>query len=90
MFTISCQFAIVQKTAIHSQNGTPIIYHGWLNIMEQHLQAIKFDIEQANEKHGRYRENIMIPTIKTIKLSNKRVKLTRRMIKAQDDCFEWQ
>ena len=85
--TITCRFGIMQKTAMHPQTGVTIVFHDQLNVISQHLRTIKLSVEQNNEKHKRYLDAI-IPKIHAINSTKKRAKLTRKLLKQQQDWSE--
>ena len=86
--TINCKFGVMKKVAMHPQTGVPIIFHDQLNVISQHLATIKLDHEANNEKHKRYLDAIL-PTVHAVKSKKKRAKLTRRILKQQQDWHEW-
>ena len=85
---VTCRFGLMEKTAMHPQNGVPIIFHDQLNIISEHLQSIKLSMEERNKKHQKYLTAI-IPQVSTLKSSKKRAKLTRKILKQQEDWSEW-
>ena len=74
----------MEKTAIHLQNGVAIIFHDQLNIISEHLQSIKLSMEEQNDKHQKYLAAI-ISKVHTLGSSKKRAKLTRKILKQQED-----
>ena len=44
--TIKLTFGLMNKTAMHPQNGFPIIFHDQLNVISKHLADIKQDSEE--------------------------------------------
>ena len=73
---------------MHPQTGVPIIFHDQLNVISQHLASMKLDEQATNEKHQRYL-NAVLPTVHAVKSKKKRAKLTRKILKQQDDWNEW-
>ena len=78
----------MEKVALHPQTGVPIIFHDQLNVISEHLSSIKLDAEARNEKHKRYLDAV-IPQVNTLKSKKKRSKLTRKILKQQQDWNEW-
>ena len=62
---VTCRFGLMEKTAMHPQNGVPIIFHDQLNIISEHLQSIKLSMEERNKKHQKYLTAI-IPQVSTL------------------------
>ena len=87
--TIKCQFATIEKIAMHPQEGMPMIYHDQLNIIAQHLKEMKLEDEEKIATHQRYLQEI-IPKISVIKSRKKKAKLTRRLLKSQQDWHDWE
>ena len=87
-YTITCRFGVMDKVAMHPQTGVPIIFHDQLNVISQHLASMKLDEQATNEKHQRYL-NAVLPTVHAVKSKKKRAKLTRKILKQQDDWNEW-
>ena len=73
---------------MHPQTGVPIVFHDQLNVINEHLRTIKLSVEQSNENHKRYLDAI-IPKIHVIDPTKKRAKLTRKILKQQQDWSEW-
>ena len=86
--TIKCKFGVIEKIAMHPQTGVPIVFHDQLNIISQHLAFIKLDNEAKNERHKKYLDAI-IPQVHALKSKKKRAKLTRKILKQQQDWNEW-
>ena len=82
--TITRRFGVMDKIVMHPQTGVPIIFHDQLNVISQHLASIKLDEEARNEKHQRYL-NAVLPQVHAIKSKKKRAKLTRKILKQQED-----
>ena len=82
--SITCRFGIMQKIAMHPQTGVPIVFHDQLNVITEHLRAIKLSFEQRNVKHKRYLDAIL-PKVHAINSTKKRAKLTRNILKQQQD-----
>ena len=72
---------------MHPQEGIPLIYHDQMNIIATHLADIRANIKEQGKAHQHYYETIY-PQISTLKSSKKRAKLTRKILKKQQDWFE--
>ena len=73
---------------MHPQTGVPIIFHDQLNVISQHLASIKLDIEAKNDRHKRYLDAVL-PKVNAVKSKKKRSKLTRKILKQQQDWNDW-
>ena len=87
--SVICKFAIVNKIAMHPQMGIPILYHDQLNIIATHVSDIKETMEEQGATHQRYLKAIL-PSVSILKSTKKKAKLTRRILKVQDDWFQWE
>ena len=85
---MKCQFTTIERIAMHPQEGMPMIYHDQLNIIAQHLKEMKLEDEEKIETYQRYLQEI-IPKISVIKSRKKKAKLTRRLLKSQQDWHDW-
>ena len=82
------KFGLMQKTAMHPQDGVPIVFHDQLNIIAQHLSDIKQSISEKNAHHQTYLKHIL-PTINAMKSAKKKQKLTRKILKQLQDWSDW-
>ena len=87
--SIVCEFTTIEKVALHPQEGIPLLYHDQLNIVAKHLEDIKLSEDEQNTVHQEYFEALQ-STICNMKSTKKRAKLTRKILKKQEDWFEWQ
>ena len=75
--SITLTFSTIERQAMHPIYGVPQLHHDQLNIIAQHLQEIKEDI---NLQRAIKDNDNPIPTIN---------KLTRKILKNADDWPEW-
>ena len=87
--TITCKFATVEKVGLHPQEGIPLMYHDQMNIIAKHIAEIKLNKEEQNEMHQQYLETIQ-PTLAPLKSAKKKAKLTRKILKTQEDWHQWE
>ena len=78
----------MQKTAMHPQDGVPIVFHDQLNIIAQRLTNIKQFISEKNAQHQAYLKHIL-PTVNAMKSTKKKQKLTRKILKQLQDWSDW-
>ena len=81
---ITCTFATIDKTAMHPQQGVPILYHDQLNVVDKHLREMKISREENNKRHQKYIKTFH-PVISVVKSTKKSAKLTRKLLKTQTD-----
>ena len=92
--SITIQFATIDKQSIHPQMGLPQLYHDQLNVIAEHLWALKNlpewseNVKNAIESNS---INISDKTMKRLAINKitKQKKLTRRILKQQDDWNDW-
>ena len=82
--SISVNFSIISKIAMHPQEGIPVLYHDQMNVIATHVAEIKDTLEEQGARHQKYLEAI-VPTIAAVKSAKKKAKLTRRILKVQRD-----
>ena len=87
--SVQITFATVQNLALHPQLHIPMMYHDQLNILAQHLKSIKDDFDTKHAAHKQY-VNSLTASIATLTSTKKIKKLTREILKSQDDWFEWE
>ena len=75
--TISVTFSTVERQSMHPVYGVPQLQHDQLNIMAQHLQNIKEEINTQRFING---DDGITPTVN---------KLTRKTLKQASDWSEW-
>ena len=85
--TVSCKFSIMDTLSLHPQLGVPIMHHDQLNIIATHLSDMKEEDNMSTLAHQTYLNNCL-PSIKTLH-SKKARKLTRRILKSQNDWSAW-
>ena len=73
---------------MYPQLGVPILYHDQLNIVAKHVAEIKDSVEEQGERHRKYIDAI-IPQVANMKSAKKKAKLTRRLLKVQEDWNLW-
>ena len=79
---LKCQFATIEKLAMHPQEGIPLMYQDQMNIVAKHIAETKNTEEEPNKIHQRYLQAIE-PQIHQMKLTKKKAKLTRRILKVR-------
>ena len=84
----NCTFGIMDKISMHPKTGVPIIFHDQLNIISEHLQSIKIDNLKKNKQNQKYLDAIL-PQINALISKKKRAKLTRKILKQQQDWSDW-
>jgi dUTP pyrophosphatase len=92
--SITIQFATIDKQSIHPQMGLPQLYHDQLNVIAEHLWALKNLPEWSENVKNAIESNSINMSDKTMKRLAinklaKQKKLTRRILKQQDDWNDW-
>ena len=83
-----CTFGTVEKVVLYRQQGIPLLYHNQMNVIAKHFSDIKTETEEQNIVHQRYSQAIQ-STISVLKSSKKKAKLTRKILKFQEDRLDW-
>ena len=78
--SVTCRLRVIENTAMHPQNGVPILFHDQLNVISEHLQSIKLSMDELNEKHRKYLDAIL-PKVHTLTSRKKRAKLIHKILK---------
>ena len=68
--SITIHFSVIDKIAMHPQEGIPILYHDQMNVIAKYIVEIKDTMDEQSERHQQYLEAI-VPTIAAIKSTKK-------------------
>jgi len=103
--SVNIGFATITKQSMHSQKGIPQLYHDQLNIVGKHLWDIAYDPEWSSDiedflplletirkdpMHFSPADCKQLTDLLSVHSLKKQQKLTRKILKTQDDWKDWQ